>query len=262
MSGQDATRPAFCDRLERLSPFERVALHLVGIARVRHRRDDQIADHRQPPRRHPDPGRVIRLAHRVMQFDRLARQVKKLFIAINQVGVAERLGAEESLGSERAAELEPIDMPLPSAGQRVAFEAGGDVGVRPDFRPRMPARERVGNERRGAEGVIAVAMRIDEKRERLLADLANRAHRHRAHQLRAGIDDDYLAAPVCERDVGEAVEHRDSRLEHFELSHQRVEARQVVRLLWIGGGTHDRSPADAGRLRRIYRLNFALGNEG
>src|ERR1700685_921086 len=115
----------------------------------------------------------------MMQLDRLAHQVEKLLIAINQVGIAERLGLEEAVSGERAAELEPIDMRLPSAGQRVALEAAGDDLVRPDFRPRVPARERVGDERLGAERVIAVAMRIDEKRERLVADLANRAARPR-----------------------------------------------------------------------------------
>src|SRR5271156_7044979 len=98
-----------------------------------------------------------------MQLARLAHQVEKLLIAINQVGVAERFFFEHPVGRERAAELEPIDMRLPSARERVALEAAGDVLVRPDFRARMPARERVGDERLGAEGVIAVAMRIDEK---------------------------------------------------------------------------------------------------
>ena len=57
-------------------------------------------------------------------------------------------------------------MRLPSTRECVALETAGDVLVRPDFRPRMPARERVGDERLGPERVIAVAMRIDEERER------------------------------------------------------------------------------------------------
>src|SRR5580700_8097838 len=106
-------------------------------------------------------------------------------------------------------------MRLPSAGQRVTLESAGDILLRPDFRPRMTTSDRVVYECLGAERVIGVAMRIDDERERVLAELANRAHRLRAHLPRAGIDDDHLAAAVRERDVGEAVEHRDSRLDHF-----------------------------------------------
>src|SRR5271154_587423 len=153
-------------------------------------------------------------------------------------------------------------MRLPSASQRVTLETAGDIGMRPDFRPRMPARDRVVDERLGAERVIAVAMRINEKRERLLADLANRAHRLRAHLPRAGIDDDHLAAAVCERDVGEAVEHRDSRLDHFELSHQRVVTRQFVRLLLRRRGTHRRYSCERGSLTTNLSFRLRTWNEG
>jgi len=68
-----------------------------------------------------------------MQLDRLSHQFEKLLIAINQVGVAERLGLEQAVGRERAPELEPIDMRLPSASERIALEAAGDVLVRQIF---------------------------------------------------------------------------------------------------------------------------------
>src|SRR5208337_4287654 len=106
----------------------------------------------------------------------------------------------------------------------------------------MPARESVGDERLGAERVVAVTVRIDEKRERLVADLANRAHRHRAHQPGAGIDDDHLAAPVCERDVGEAVE--------------------VVRSVRVGRGTHGLSPSGRGSLTTNLSFRLCTWNEG
>ncbi len=133
------------------------------------------------------------------------------------------LSANIAIGGDARAELQAVDVRLPSAREAVALEARSDILMRPDFRTRIAAREIVVDEGLGTEGVIAVAMRIDQKRERLVGNLANRVERQRTHLRGAGVGREHFAAAVCECDVGEAVEHRDARLDDFELAHHRIE---------------------------------------
>ena len=115
-------------------------------------------------------------------------------------------------------------MRLPSARQPIALESRRDVLVRPDFRTPEAACETIVDEGLGAEGVVAVAMRIDEECERLVGDFANRLDRERAHLRRAGVGREHFAAAVREGDVGEAVKHCDPGLDDLELAHHWVES--------------------------------------
>ncbi len=164
-----------------------------------------------------------------MQFDGLAAgKFQVLRVAVGQVGRLEGTLGENPVNGNGGAELQAVDMRLPSAGHRVAAKALRHHLVAPDARPAVTARERVAHEGLGAEGMVAVAVSIDDEGERFVGHFADRLERHRAHPRGTGVHGEHLTAPVGEGDIGKAVEHRDSRLKNLELAHLWIDGRSGV----------------------------------
>ena len=108
----------------------RVALHLLRVAAVRRRPDEQVARAQDAPRRHPHPGVVVGLAAGVVQLEALTTDVEIAARPVGLVGVAV-LGRPLEVDQP---ELAPVDDRVVARGGAVAVEPVGDGLVRDDPR--------------------------------------------------------------------------------------------------------------------------------
>ena len=119
-------------RAQRLGPVLGVALHLLRVAAVRRRPDEQVARAQDAPRRHPHPGVVVGLAAGVVQLEALTTDVEIAARPVGLVGVAV-LGRPLEVDQP---ELAPVDDRVVARGGAVAVEPVGDGLVRDDPRCR------------------------------------------------------------------------------------------------------------------------------
>ena len=79
---------------QRVRPLARIALHLLRIARVRRRPDEQVAGAQHAAIRHPHPGVIVGLAARVVQLERRRRRPRaSSCVRVGLVGLAKRRSA-------------------------------------------------------------------------------------------------------------------------------------------------------------------------
>src|SRR5262249_18997473 len=176
---------------------------------------------RDSPQWHPYPRRIIGFAHRMVQLDRFTHEFQHLHAAIGQVGRDVGRFGEQSRWSLDP-ELQPIDVRLPSFGASVAPKSAGPILVGPDSGSRIASQCRIPDEGGGAKCVIGVAMGVNDERDGLVGYLPNCGDRHFTYLPRAGVDRDHVAASVSESDVRKAMEHRETGLDNFELTHHRI----------------------------------------
>ena len=145
-------------RTERDRPLARVALHLLRVARVRSGPDEEVPRAEHAARRHPDPGRVVRLAQSVAQGEGLAPDDD-----VHRRGVGD-VGRPEALRPRRRhLELARVDAGVVAARQRVALEPRRHPLVRDDARRLLCSSVGV---RHVEVAAIDVAARVDQLAER------------------------------------------------------------------------------------------------
>src|SRR5205807_2090104 len=101
-------------------PLARVALHLVGVAGVRARPDEEVAAAQDLAVGHPGPRVVVGLAPRVMQLDSYAANFESEGVAVGAVGIAV-LSRPAQVGH---AELTLVDDLVVASREDVPVEAG------------------------------------------------------------------------------------------------------------------------------------------
>ena len=143
---------------ERGGPVARVALHLLRVAAVRRRPDEQVAGEQDlaRPATHTQV-RVVGLAAVVVQLERLAADLDVERVAVGLVGIA----VLDRPAQPRRLELPLVDHRVVARGQPVAVEARGDRLVRDDARRRPAVGARLLLVEVDAEDVVDVAVRED-----------------------------------------------------------------------------------------------------
>ncbi len=184
---------------ERVRPLDGIALHLLGIAAVRRRPDEEVARAEDPAGRDPDPDVVVGLAAGVVALDRLATDGQVDAVAEGVVRVTELAGERRS----RQLELALVDDPVVTGRLAVAVEPCGDRLVGQD--PRRPPAMIAGLllVELDAEAVVGVAVGEHGRVEAELAPALDRVVDRRRGEPAAGVGEDETVVGRDHRDVGE-----------------------------------------------------------
>jgi hypothetical protein len=169
---------------QRGRPFRRVALDLLGVARVRCDPEEEIAREDDAAVGPPDPGGVVGLAAGVVQVQHGAAHLEAQRLVVREIRVVV-LGRPGGWDGE----LSCVDDGVVAVGETVAVESCGDGPVSDDAWPRPPAIRCLGREQAKPTGVIDVAMRVHRRGERIPIDGADRREGLVARRLRARVDE-------------------------------------------------------------------------
>ena len=144
---------------QRRRPVGEVALHLLRVAGVGDRPDEEVAGVEDLALGHVGPRGVVGLAAGVMQFERELTARERELLRVGDVGIAVLARPRELRHVDR--ELATVDRRVPAAGLLVAPEVGRHllVGVHDRAGPAVVGGLRV--EQRRAEHVVDVVVGVD-----------------------------------------------------------------------------------------------------
>lgn len=243
-------------------PVLGVALHLLGVARVRRVPDEQIAGAQGLELRHPYVGVVVGLPARVDEFEGQLAAVERQPVPVDGVRVAVRGGPLQGGHTE----LPPVDPRVVAGRPDVAVEAGGHGLVRHHLGACGAGLLRLLVEGEHSEDVIHVPVRIHHGVHRARPEPLDRRVQLRRRTEVARIDEHRAVAGVEDGHVGEGGEEAHPRAQPHQLV-PRVGAREMRKQrlrplpdpVRVGDVVH-RLPR--GRLRYGVVLGHGRGSSG
>ena len=156
----------------------------------------------------PHPGVVVGLAEPVTQLDRPAAETveQQPVLVVDRRRAVARLADDVAAVRAPARELRVEGVGEVTGGLGVALEALGHVHVADDVGRVVPARLGVVEQRRRAEGVVVVAVRVDHVPDGQVGDRPQLAHHPRPAGEEPGVDDRHAVGAEDVRRVAEAGE--------------------------------------------------------
>src|SRR5690606_23481326 len=217
-------------------PFQREALHLLRIARIRENPCHEIARADRLVLRHPCPEMIVRLADRMTEFETQIAGTELHAVAEGDVRIDPRVRAEAARQRRRAIlvafahahaqflrgrELARIDGEIIAIGEFVTTKAWAHILMADDLRARAVALARLANESTRAAHMVRMAMRVADMRHRLVGPFAERLQHPTAKGLKARIEKNKPVARTKGDDMGEGFHKRDA-IRHFRQFRRRT----------------------------------------
>ena len=201
------------DLTERPGPVQRVALHLLGVSRVREHPDHQVADARGAARRDPRPRVVVGLAPGVVQLEVQVAdlQVHPFLVRERRAHpVAGEAGPLVATGQPGASELTSVDDRVVAVGQVVAVEALGHQLVADDRGTPVAAIVGVGHDGARPAHVVDVTVGVHQRVDRVGPPAPHGLHDRRPERPQAGVEEHEAVTRVERHDVGEGLDDGDA----------------------------------------------------
>ena len=191
---------------QRGRPLPRVALHLLRVARVRRRPDEQVAAAQHLPVGHPGHRVIVGLALLVPQREGPAADFELQLVAVGAVGVAVVGGPAQFTEPE----LAPVDHLVVAGGEQVPVKPPGQRLVGDDGRRGPAPVRRLRFPGRQAADVVDVPVRVHGGVQPLAGPAPQLLMHSGGHERAPGVDQDQAVLGAEGRHVGEGRDERDA----------------------------------------------------